>query len=333
MFRGIPYGADTAGANRFLPARPPQPWTGVRDATAFGPRAFQPFRPMIPEIGDALTGSGPMSEDCLRLNVWTPSTGTRRAAGDGVVSRRRAAHRLGQFDLLRWPRARTKSRRGGRDDHASAERVCAPVAGGASRREQQVRRHRQPRTARSRAGTRVGARQHRTVRRRSRQRDDLRAVGRRWKDRDADGLPRRERTVPSRDHHEHAGGHCRDRTRAGARGRSRGAAARATGHACGGGRAPADHSRRSDRRSADRRRCSRRASRAERPGAGHLASLRSRGRRQDAARAPVRAGVGAVRRHSDPHRVERVRRHSVRQPRRSGTGRPSPPATRSCAIA
>ena len=27
---------------------------------------------MIPEIGDALTGSGPMSEDCLRLNVWTP---------------------------------------------------------------------------------------------------------------------------------------------------------------------------------------------------------------------------------------------------------------------
>ena len=79
VFRGIPYGADTAGPNRFLLARSPQPWTGVREVTAFGPRAFQPFRPMIPEIGDALTGSGPMSEDCLRLNVWTSSTGNRRA--------------------------------------------------------------------------------------------------------------------------------------------------------------------------------------------------------------------------------------------------------------
>ena len=102
IFKGVPYGASTAGANRF-PARPSSrtPWTGVRDAAAYGPRAPQPFRPMIPEIGDALTGSGPMSEDCLRLNVWTPGDRQRTPAGDGVVPRRRAAHRLGQLDLLR----------------------------------------------------------------------------------------------------------------------------------------------------------------------------------------------------------------------------------------
>jgi para-nitrobenzyl esterase len=79
-FKGVPYGAPTSGARRFMPPARPEPWSGVREATAFGQRAYQPFRAMVPEIGDALTGTGPMSEDCLRLNVWTPEArrGTRR---------------------------------------------------------------------------------------------------------------------------------------------------------------------------------------------------------------------------------------------------------------
>lgn len=75
IFEGVQYGAAPVGPRRFMPPVQPEPWTDVRDALAPGRRAYQPFRPMIPEIGDAMTGSGPMSEDCLRLNVWTPATG------------------------------------------------------------------------------------------------------------------------------------------------------------------------------------------------------------------------------------------------------------------
>jgi para-nitrobenzyl esterase len=82
-FKGVPYGASTAGSGRFMPPAKPQPWTNVRDTTAYGLRAPQldnQFRGQVPPEFDVMDPGGPMGEDCLVLNVWTPSgwRGTNR---------------------------------------------------------------------------------------------------------------------------------------------------------------------------------------------------------------------------------------------------------------
>lgn len=77
IFKAIPYGASTAGTNRFMAPAEPADWSGVRDALAYGHSAPQrdPASPP-PSIG-TLTISGENlpseGEDCLVLNVWTPA--------------------------------------------------------------------------------------------------------------------------------------------------------------------------------------------------------------------------------------------------------------------
>jgi para-nitrobenzyl esterase len=70
-FRGIPYAASAAGANRFLPPRKAQPWSGVRDAIELGHRSPQLDNPRVPEWF-VMDRTEPQGEDCLMVNVWTP---------------------------------------------------------------------------------------------------------------------------------------------------------------------------------------------------------------------------------------------------------------------
>jgi carboxylesterase 2/para-nitrobenzyl esterase len=72
-FKGVPYAAPPFGTNRLQPPRPVQPWDGVRDALAFGPKSPQvSYPPGIAEGLAELVGAG---EDCLTLNIWTPDLG------------------------------------------------------------------------------------------------------------------------------------------------------------------------------------------------------------------------------------------------------------------
>ena len=68
IFKGIPYGAATSGKNRFMPPVKPAPWTDVRDTLAWGPTA-----PQTAGNANRRPGTPVENEDCLVLNVFTPS--------------------------------------------------------------------------------------------------------------------------------------------------------------------------------------------------------------------------------------------------------------------
>jgi len=70
VFKGIPYALPPVGSARWKPPSAMPPFHGVRKAVDFGPACFQP-RPVASGIYSG--APVPLSEDCLSLNIWTPS--------------------------------------------------------------------------------------------------------------------------------------------------------------------------------------------------------------------------------------------------------------------
>ena len=85
VFKNIPFAQPPVGDLRWREPLPAKAWTGVRDATAFGPMCNQNGNKQLPH-----------SEDCLQLNVWTPKwPATISHPGDGLDPWRREHRRIG----------------------------------------------------------------------------------------------------------------------------------------------------------------------------------------------------------------------------------------------
>ena len=144
VFKGIPYAAPPVAALRWKAPRPAIRWTGIREARHFGAAC-----PQSPEHKELWAQVGPMSEDCLFLNVWRPTGAgtypvmmflhgggfTYGAAGvplyDGAALAKRGAvivtinYRLGRLGFFAHPALTREDPTGSLGNYAIMDQIAA----------------------------------------------------------------------------------------------------------------------------------------------------------------------------------------------------------------
>lgn len=72
-YKGIPFAKPPVGDLRWRAPQPIDPWTGIKKADHYGPDCMQ-----IPYKADAAPLGVKPSEDCLYVNVWTPTKSAKK---------------------------------------------------------------------------------------------------------------------------------------------------------------------------------------------------------------------------------------------------------------
>ena len=150
-YLGIPYAAPPVAERRWLPPQTVEPWSGVRDATAFPPGCSQRTLP-APQGSEPFFGPGAthLQEDCLYLNVWSAAQSGDRVpvlvwihggglfvgdgsevASNGASLAARGAvvvtinYRLGPFGYLAHPLLREESDQGSSGNYGVLDQIAA----------------------------------------------------------------------------------------------------------------------------------------------------------------------------------------------------------------
>lgn len=78
-FKGIPYAKAPVGELRWKSPQKPEPWEEIRECLEYGPSCYQiddwdsPYNKKCRELNPVKPVRKVMSEDCLTLNIWTPT--------------------------------------------------------------------------------------------------------------------------------------------------------------------------------------------------------------------------------------------------------------------